>query len=136
MKPLEEATERGAKDQIKKNAQNVAKGEWARKSLDEAAEKQKKPETAKSLKEPIDTKPPVDDSPAPDSTKSGENYLQRTVSSDSSTSDVKRRLMSISDSVDSNDIDEIMDNIPKASQKIKDQIRKHYDTIEASEQGY
>lgn len=135
MKPLEEATERGAKDQIKKDAQNVAKGEWAGKSLDEAAKKQKKSEPAKSLKEPIDTKPPVDDSPAPASTKSGENYLQRTVSSDSSTSDVKRRLMSISDSVDSNDIDEIMDNIPKASQKIKDQIRKHYDTIEASEHG-
>ena len=52
MKPLEEATERGAKDQIKKDAQNVAKGEWAMKSLDEAQSGPKVVKTSEPVTEP------------------------------------------------------------------------------------
>ncbi len=52
MKPLEEAAERGAKDQIKKDAQNVAKGEWAMKSLDEAQSAPNVVKTSEPVTEP------------------------------------------------------------------------------------
>lgn len=64
MNPLEEATERGAKDQIKKDAQNVAKGEWAGKSLDEAQSAPKAAKTSEPVTEPTN----VVESPQPTKT--------------------------------------------------------------------
>jgi hypothetical protein len=70
---------------------------------------------------------------APKKAAKAETYLQRTVSSDASSLDAKRALTSVSDVKDKENLDEIIDNIPKITPKIKERLHSDYATIDAAE---